>query len=145
MPFPRTLVPSEWNRLGQNLNFAHWLHFPHWFPWYTSFSLLTNCVTDMISKSIIISSITNCFSLYWFTEKKDVLLILLLLKLIEVTKTEWYWIFFLHYTFHYFFYLFRFEIALPQNEEELLIPFRLPISHPDVSIPNCEFVLISYN
>lgn len=44
-----------------------------------------------------------------------------------------------------FFYLFRFEIALPQNEEELLIPFRLPISHPDVSIPNCEFVLISYN
>lgn len=34
----------------------------------------------------------------------------------------------------------KFEIALPQNEEELLIPFRLPISHPDVSVPNCNSI-----
>ncbi|CAH1784292.1 unnamed protein product [Owenia fusiformis] len=29
----------------------------------------------------------------------------------------------------------KFEIALPQNEEELLIPCRLPTQHPDIKLP----------
>lgn len=34
----------------------------------------------------------------------------------------------------------KFEIALPQNENELLIPCRLPISRPGLIIPNCKSI-----